>query len=169
MRLIGFALSAVIGISSLGAGDIQFEIRDVSTPSASKVIASGLKKQSPKDVIDKRIPGIPQSVGLILLAEGFALKVSTPDKNPIDGFGLSGWSTTGLFSWEWFDQNNGTTYLKRQEGGSLKVATVIDSGLMKIASIEVLSDVSLRLEVSGSNTVSHRILLKKGSVIDLIP
>jgi len=168
MRLIRLAAVFAWGFSALFAGEIQFEIRDFTIPMGSKVIASGTKKQTPKDVREIKIPGIPQTTQFIQLADGFALKISTPDKNPFDGFGLSAWSSSGLFSWEWFDREQGTTFKKLQEGGSLKVETVVQDGLMKITSIEVLADISLRLEVSGSDKISYRILIKKGSVITLI-
>ena len=168
MRFMRFAAPFVLGLSTLVAGDIQFEIRDFSIPFAPKLVASAVKKQTVKDVRVIRVPGIAQTTSLIQLVDGFALKISTPDENPLNGFGLSGWSDTGLFSWEWFDRDKGTTFLKLQEGGSLKVDTKITKGVMVITSIELLSDISIRLEESGSDKISFRILLKKGSVISLI-
>ena len=168
MRLMKTAGMLVMCFSVILAGNIQFEIRDFTTPMGPKLIASGTKKQTPKDVREIKIPGVPQTTHFIPLAEGFAIKISTPDKNPLDGFGLSAWSSAGLFSWEWFDREQGTTFKKLQEGGSVKVETVTQNGLLKITFIEVLADISLRLEVSGSDKISYRILVKKGSVITLI-
>lgn len=167
MRLIRQLALLLSTLSPLMAGDIQFEIRDLTAPMGVKLIASGVKNQTPKDVREIRVPGVPQTTHFIPLAEGFALKINTPDKNPFDGFGFSGWCTAGLFSWEWFDREQGTTFRKLQEGGSLRVETMVEGGSMKITSIEVLSDVSLRLEVSGSDKISYRILIKKGSVVTL--
>ena len=168
MRRIKTAGLIGLGLSRLLAGDIQFEIRDFTIPMGSRVIASGIKKQTLRDVREIKIPGISQTTHFIPLADGFALKISTPDGDNFDGFGLSAWSNSGLFSWEWFDREQGTTFKKLQEGGSLKVETIVQKGLMKIKSIVVLADVSLRLEESGSDQISYRILLKKGSVISLI-
>ena len=167
MRTLKHAIFCGVCFPALFAGDIQFEIRDHTVPMGPKLIASGVKKQTPKEVREIKIPGIAQITEFVPLSDGFALKISTPGEKSIDGFGLSGWCSSGLFSWEWFNHDQGTTFKKLQEGGSLKVICVEKSGVMRITSIEILSDISIRLKESGSDKITYRILLKKGSIITL--
>lgn len=168
MRLIIPIAILASFLSPLFSGEIKYEILDCRTPMAPKVIASGTKQQTPKDARVMKVPLISQVTTFIPLDKGFAIKISDPREKRLTGMGVSGWAENA-FSWEWFDRDKGDTFLKLQEGGSIKVITKMIDTTEVIVSIEFLSDISIRLsESGGSGETLVRINIKKGSLISLI-
>jgi hypothetical protein len=88
----------------------------------------------------------------------------------LNGFGITGRKDARSFSWEWFHKPNALVFEKLQERGSVRVK-MGGANKDQIAEVEFLSDVSLRIQDSLSldRKESHRINIKKGSVLSILP
>jgi hypothetical protein len=173
-RTLGFlALSMLLAASRIAdAASVSYVITDYVDPAHPREVASGTKTYSASDI---RV--VPCGAGdeqffkkSLKLAAGYWIGASINREKNIDGFGL--WATHGprSFSWEWFDRPDGDVFQKLQEGGSVRVTWRVVEGLEELASITFESDVSLRVdETFEVGKVSHRILIRKGSVLEFPP
>ncbi len=180
-RTLGFLLATVLTATShvCVAASISYVITDCSDPAHPSEIAHGTKTYSPDDVevIARGGDKHPFLLKSIDLADGFQIGASVFSEKTIDGFGL--WAElTGLravwhgrgFSWEWFYQPVDGVFRKLQEGGRVRVTFREVQGLKEIAMITFESDVSLRINNTGEvGAVTHRVLVKKGSVLEFPP
>jgi hypothetical protein len=76
------------------------------------------------------------------------------------------------FSWEWFEQTEGSTFTKLQGSGRVSVQMNKVGKSEELASVEFLEDVTLRYLDDMSKppgTVTHEVLVKKGSILAFAP
>lgn len=110
----------------------------------------------------------------LLLAEGFRIGVLITPAEQQGGFGL--WIRNDLcpagFSWEWFGREDGDIFKKLQGSGHVRVTEVKRADAVEIASVEFLSDVTLRFQEdikSGLGNVTHEVVVSRGSVLRVVP
>lgn len=148
---------------------IAYVITDYTDATNPREIASGTKSySSPSVQVEQRGDGKKTFLSeSIELADGYRVGASIYRENRIDGFGLWAKRDKQSFSWEWFYQLEGDEFKKLQESGNVRVLFRNMRGLQQLASIIFESDVSLRMNQSSEiGKVTHRILIKKGSVFE---
>lgn len=159
--------------ASAWAESLEYEIMSISDDNIATVLAKGKKEYSAKDIVveERNVKGEVHWAKALPLEKGFSVGASVYREPKLTGFGLWAEIDEGRsFSWEWFNVEKPGIFRKLQEGG---VVTVTYQGLPlveEIASIYFATDISLR--INNSNEVgkdTHRVLIKKGSVLKFSP
>jgi hypothetical protein len=137
-----------------------------------------VKTYSPaKDIVVREGPkkgDRPSWVKWLVLDENFAIGASVHREQPLSGFGLMVFRREDKdgFSWEWFEQTEGSTFTKLQGSGRVSVQMNKVGKSEELASVEFLEDVTLRYLDDMSKppgTVTHEVLVKKGSILAFAP
>ncbi len=161
-------LSAIIFLLlslSAHAEEIKYEIYEIST---GKLLASGVRRYSSKDVISfpYEVRGEPVVEKYVELGRGYKVGARIFREPRLTGFGLVAQLTRKDFSWEWYNKKEGSLFQKLQ--GQTYV-TVRTSGLPVVEILEevkFLDDTKLSFCLGGpGNDESHDIIIKKGSVL----
>lgn len=169
MRKLIFTLLLSLYASVVSAATIEYEIYSYMGEDNGVLLAKGARTYDEADVevIEKEHRGEVHWAKSLELEGGFRIGASIYREPRITGFGLWAKNSPCGFSWEWFNASSSDTFKKLQEGGVVSVKYRKVEGLLEIAAISFESDIFLRLnetrkEVAG---VTHRILIKKGSVL----
>lgn len=154
------------------AEKINYEIYSVDEAGKPTLMATGVKEYGDADLeIDERnVRGEIHWSKSLELEGGFSVGASIYREPEVTGFGLRAQRSPCGFSWEWFNASAAGRFKKLQETGQLSV-TYRNVGPMKeISEIVFDTDVSLRLNESQDiHRDTHRILVKKGSVLKFPP
>jgi hypothetical protein len=158
----------------VSAERIDYELYDVSSAGNRVLLARGVRDYTLKDVVvsentfgrernwDKEIP----------IVEGFNAGAVIYREKELTGFALQLQRRGGL-SWDWFDREAGLVFRKRQGGGRIKVTLVASNAFQEIAAVEVLEDVTLRVQGRPwcffNDGDTHHLLVRKGSVFRFAP
>lgn len=161
-------------LASMAHGEsISYEIYSFMGSPEGQLIARGTKEYALSDieVTEKEYMGEIHWTKVLELEDGFKIGTSIYRETEITGFGLWAKQTPCGFSWEWFNASGPGKYNKLQEGGSISVEYHESNGLKEIVTVRFDMDISLRLdeerkEIDG---ITHRILVKKGSVLKFSP
>jgi hypothetical protein len=162
---------------------IVYELYDVSNPTSHLLLAKGVKDYETKDlIVDERLIGrAPNWSKEVPIAEGFNAGAVIYREKELTGFalqlkrrgGFMGMLSQGGFSWDWFDRESDLIFRKRQGAGRVRVSLVPSSDFQQIASVDVLEDITLR--VNGQpwwffgDDDTHHLVVKKGSVFKFAP
>jgi hypothetical protein len=108
------------------------------------------------------------------LKAGFRVGAMVRRSEALDGFGLFVRNSRDLagFSWEWFDQEDGDLFIKRQGEGRVRVKLATAGGYEELVEVEFLDDIVLRYQnnlFKGPGHRSHEVLVAKGSILRLAP
>jgi hypothetical protein len=173
MKKLIVTLVLALCASLARAETIEYEIYSYTDDGNSVLVANGVRSYDASDieVIEKEHRGEVHWAKSLELESGFRIGASIYREPKITGFGLWAKNSPCGFSWEWFTASSSDTFDKLQEGGAVSVKYHQSNGLLEIGSISFESDISLRLnetrkEIGG---VTHRILIKKGSVLAFGP
>jgi hypothetical protein len=159
------------------AESVTWEARAVG-PGPSTPIAKGVKTYLPaKDIVVREGPkksDAPSWVKWLVLDESFAIGASVHREQPLSGFGLMVFRREDQngFSWEWFGKAAGSTFTKLQGSGRVTVQVKKVGESEELTSVEFLEDVTLRYLDDMSKppgTVTHEVLVKKGSILAFAP
>jgi hypothetical protein len=153
------------------AGTINYEIIDYSKTAQGQSIAKGSKKQSISDIkiVDQSERGSTLWSKSVLLENGYSIGFSDSKEIDLSGFGMWVENENHDFSWDWFNRSDENEFIKLKESGRIKVRTT-GTNIQEIAEIEFLTDVSLRaIEMGGSHKILQRVIISKGSVINVLP
>ena len=162
----------------VSATSVSYELYDFTENDSGKLVASGTKNYShgELEIIERAdSPGEIWWEKILWLEKGFGVGASIHREDAITGFGLTGELVCKKykcpFSWDWFNQTNGNHFSKLQESGSVRIETRRINGKVEISKIEFLSNVSLRINATRDEigAVTHRVLIKKGSVLEYAP
>jgi hypothetical protein len=180
-------LSVLLFVATSAAAEtLIYELYELSGPDGRKVLASGVRNYTVKDVVVQEFKAGDHRIWSkeIPVAKGFSAGISIfEESGDLTGFGLwlkdreSYWGQVagGGFSWDWFDREAPGFYRKLQGGGTVRVTFVPTSKFLEIGSIEVLEDITLRVQVRPwflsffSHADTHHLLLRKGSVLRFAP
>jgi hypothetical protein len=172
------ALIVAMSCSVAAAESVIWETRSIG-PKGRVPISKGVKTYSPtKDIVVQKSPserdGTPSWVKSLALDDTFGVGASVHREQPLTGFGLMVFRRGGRddFSWEWFDQVSGSRFERRQGDGRVAVKVKIQGKGEELTSIEFLDDVTLRYLDDMSKlpgTVTHEVVIKKGSILTLTP
>jgi hypothetical protein len=171
------ALIVAISCTFAAAESVTWETKTIGQGGTTP-IAKGVKTYSPaKDIIVRDGPnkdGAPSWVKSLVLDENFAIGASVHREQPLTGFGLMVFRRGDRdgFSWEWFDKANGSTFTKLQGSGRVAVKVKRQGEAEELTSVEFLEDVTLRYLDDMSKapgTVTHEVVIRKGSVLALAP
>ena len=162
------------------AQTIDYELYELRSNSAPILLSSGTRTYTAKDIViqEHRLRGRFLDKGLQIYG-GFSAGVSD-FRDTTYGFGMwlkdrdSFWApiSGGGFSWDWFYPERGNDFRKLQGTGLVRVSYSSESAYKEIGSIEVLQDITLRVDtrpwfffVFGKTTwgETHRMVVKKGS------
>jgi hypothetical protein len=156
-----------------GAETIDYEISRISSDNVSIVLAKGKKEYSVSDIVveEKNSDGEIHWSKTLPLENGFGVGASIYREPKLTGFGLWGVNDgCRSFSWEWFNIEKLGTFKKLQEGGMVLVTYQGQPLVEEIAEIFFTTDISLRINNSCEvGKVTHRLLIKKGSVLTFAP
>ena len=157
----------------VGAETIEYEITSISSENVASVLAKGAKDYSVKNIVveERTRNGEVHWVKTLPLEKGFAVGASIYREQKLTGFGL--WAVGDgcrSFSWEWFNVEKPGIFRKLQEGGMVAVTYQGQPLVEEIAEITFKTDISLRVNNSCEvGKVTHRVLIKKGSVLKFAP
>jgi hypothetical protein len=157
----------------ISAESINYEISAISKDNVKTVLVQGVKEYSVKDiVVEESKKGRETHWSKSLpLEKDFSVGASVYREKKLEGFGL--WAKDGgarSFSWEWFSIEKPGVFNKLQEGGSIEVTYQGGPLVEEIAAISFKTDISLRINNSSEvGGVTHRVLIKKGSVLRFAP
>jgi len=170
-------LGAVLSGRVISAETVTWEARALLGPGGSPV-GHGVKTyQVAADIVARehraKDGGLSWTKWL-KLDETFAIGMDIQQATTIDGFGLVVYRRGDEegFSWEWFDRTTGAIVERRQGAGRVRVTTRKVGPLEEVASVELMDDAVLRYldDISKPpGTVTHELLLKKGSVLKVAP
>ncbi len=166
-------LSFLLACATTGRAEkIEFEIYAIDEANKPALITKGGKEYGDADleIEERNSRGEIHWSKSLELEGGFSVGASIYRETEVTGFGLWAKHSPCGFSWEWFNATASGRFKKLQEAGQLSV-TYRDVGPMKeISEIVFDSDVSLRLNESQDiHRKTHRILVKKGSVLKFPP
>lgn len=160
------------------AASVSYELYDFTENETGNLVASGTKSYKHSDVEVIERAENPEEIWwekILWLEKGYGIGASIHREDTMTGFGLTGELVCEKykcpFSWEWFRQASGNKFSKLQESGSVRIETRPVNKKVEISRIEFLSDVSLRINATRKEVgaVTHRILIKKGSVLEYAP
>lgn len=167
-------LSLLVLVSlPVGAETIDYEITSISNENVTTILARGKKEYSVKDIVveERNRNGEVHWAKSLLLEKDFAVGASVYREPKLTGFGL--WASGGgcrSFSWEWFNIEEPGLFRKLQEGGMVEVTYQGQPLVEEIAVITFKTDISLRINNSCEvGKATHRVLVKKGSVLRFAP
>jgi hypothetical protein len=170
-------LVATMSCSFVAAESVTWETKSIGQGGPTQ-IAKGVKTYSPaKDIVVRDGPnkdGTPSWVKSLVLDENFGIGASVHREQPLTGFGLMVFRRGDRdgFSWEWFDKASGSTFTKLQGSGRVAVQVKKHGETEELTSVEFLEDVTLRYlddMTKSPGTVTHEVLIKKGSILALAP
>jgi hypothetical protein len=164
---------------SARAEALIYELYELAPAGARTLLAKGTRQYTLSDVSTRNPLPVLSTWGMkeVEVVDGFVAGASIYQEKELTGFGLwlkdrSSWRgrlSHGGFSWEWFVKDSGPVFVKLQEGGRVRVRFVAAKPYEEIASVEVLEDLTLRLNNSPwfffSDRDTHHLLLKRGSVL----
>lgn len=182
MSLKLFFVSALLFLASarsMAASSLDYELYDLDK--GRVLLSKGIRHYSPTDAVirtgwiltDRELP----------VTDGFYINVSESRDHDLSGFALQlrnhrdFWTSPGSggFSWDWFYRESGDTYRKLQEGGRVRIHIDHTSGVDEIDEVEVLEDISLRVnsrplfyDPRGDLRDTQSLVLRKGSVVSFI-
>lgn len=159
------------------AESIEYELYDFTSAPEGVLVAAGTIEYSVDDVriIQKKSKeGEIWWKKILWLEHGYGISASVYIESEVTGFGLTGTLDNELckhaFSWEWFQQKEGLDFYKIQEGGAVRIQTSEKDGGKVISKVVFETDISLRINTADDiKSVTHRILIKKGSVLAFAP
>lgn len=162
-------LTVLLACSSLTRAEkIGYEIYAMNGAELPTLISKGIKEYSAADFLveESNDRGRVNWSKSLELDGGFSIGASIYRESEVAGFGLWAQRSPCGFSWEWFNATAPGHFKKLQEVGLLSVSYRSEGNLKEIAEIVFDSDVSLRLnESQDTNRKTHRVLIKKGSVL----
>ncbi|MFV1997777.1 MAG: hypothetical protein ACC641_07170 [Acidiferrobacterales bacterium] len=168
-----FTIIFILLSSTAYAEEIIYEIYSYTDNPKGTLISKGVKKYAFKDitVVEKEYKGEKHWSKSLELDNGFFIGASIYREARITGFGLKAIGAPCGFSWEWFNESAPGKFDKLQEGGAISVKYYELGGLKEIVEIHFDSDISLRLNETRKTIggITHRILVKKGSVLKFSP
>jgi hypothetical protein len=176
-RRAALLLGALLSAAVLSAETVTWEARALLGPGRSPA-GHGVKTyQVAADIVvrDRRAKdGGVSWTKWLKLDDTFAIGLDIQRVTTIDGFGLVVYRRGDEegFSWEWFDRTAGAIFERRQGAGRVRVTTTKVGALEEIASVELLDDGVLRYLDDMSKppgTVTHELLLRRGSVLKVAP
>lgn len=171
MKLFGGALLLLASCSAY-AGAIAYEIVDYTSDAQGRSVAKGIRNQTPQDITIVKQEGRGRVLWSksVHLDKGFSIGFSDGRDKVLTGFGMWVQTEPNRFSWDWFNRSQGQVFEKLRERGSIRVRTSGEPAFQEIAEIEFLTDVSLRaIEPGSGGKVTHRVNIKKGSVLSVLP
>ncbi len=165
------------------AESLAYELYELAGGGQRTLLAQGTREYSVRELLVHEI-GTGDDRWRVMelpIANGFAAGGSIYREKNLTGFGLwlrdrgslLGAAAQGGFSWDWFDRESGNVYRKLQGGGRVRVTLVPSDRFQEIAAIEVLEDITLRVNnrpwflFTSSDT--HHLVIKKGSVLRFSP
>jgi hypothetical protein len=154
------------------AEKVEYEIFALDEAGKPTLIAKGVKEYGDADVeIEERnVRGEIHWSKSLQLEGGFSVGGSIYREPQVTGFGLWARHSACGFSWEWFNASASGHFKKLQESGQLSVTYRNVGSMKEISEIVFDTDVSLRLNESQDiHRDTHRILVKKGSVLKFPP
>lgn len=154
------------------AEKIEYEIYALDKAGKATLMAKGAKEYGDADVeIEERnVRGEIHWSKSLPLEGGFSVGGSIYRGPQVTGLGLWAQRSACGFSWEWFNAAASGRFEKLQETGQLSVTYRNVGSMKEISEIVFDTDVSLRLNESQDiNRDTHRILVKKGSVLKFPP
>ena len=170
-------LGALLGGSVLSAETVTWEAWALLGPGRSPA-GHGVKTyQVAADIVARELRAKDGGLSWtkwLKLDETYAIGVDIQRATTIDGFGLVVYRRGDEegFSWEWFDRTAGAIFERRQGAGRVRVTTTKVGALEEVASVELMDDAVLRYLDDMSKppgTVTHELVLKKGSVLKVAP
>ncbi len=174
------ALLAVIGIAR--AESITYELYELGDDGSRILLSKGVREYTIRDVvISESWLGARIRSAEIPVANGFSAGAAIFRETDLSGFGLSlkdrgtflGELANGGFSWDWFNRESGLDYRKLQGPGRVRVTLVPSSQFQEIASVEVLEDITLRVNNRPwfffRKLDTHHLVIAKGSVLRFAP
>jgi len=170
-RALLLSLLSICAIAAK-AEKIDYEIFAVDESGSPALITKGVKEYGDVDldIEERNFRGEIHWSKSLELEGGFSVGASIYREPAVTGFGLWAQRSPCGFSWEWFNATAPGRFEKLQETGHVSV-TYRDVGPMKeISEIIFDTDVSLRLNESQDiHRKTHRILVKKGSILKFPP
>ena len=171
MRYI-ISLFVVLFTSAVSSESLSYSITQEELLLWDKeVIAEGTIEYSVSDIVTKKRKGFISKH--LHVAESFNIGASIYRDKDKGGFGLWINKKGKGFSWEWFVPEEGQLFKKLQERGRVFVTYRERDGLYEIESVKFIEDVSMRLNtlsfIPFLNKKTHRMLVKKGSVLVFLP
>jgi hypothetical protein len=165
------------------AESITFELYELSSDGKRTLLAKGAREYTIQDILVEQhaFGANAWRAKEIPVAAGFSAGASIYQESDLTGFGLwlkdrgtiMGKVAGGGFSWDWFDRESGDIYRKLQGGGSVRVILAPSQRVQEIAAVEVLEDITLRVDNRPwfffSHRDTHNLVLKKGSVLRFAP
>lgn len=163
---------------SAAAETVTWEAFALAEP-GREVVGKGVKTYSPKNdiVVQERPPGRDGALWWsksLLLDDTFAVSASVHRERSLDGFGLVVYrrGDANGFSWDWFDREEGSVFGKRQGDGRVSITVKKGPDYEELESVEFLDDVTLRYLDDMSKppgTHTHEVIIRKGSVLRIVP
>lgn len=180
-RILG-ALT-LLAVTSAHSETLTYELYELSHNGERLLIANGDREYAIREVLvdDRSFGGDQWRVKELPITKGFSVGGSIYREKDLTGFGLwlrdrgslIGKLAQGGFSWDWFDRESRNMYRKRQGGGRVRVFFVPSGQFQEIASIEVLEDITLRVNNRPwfffTESDTHNLVLKKGSILRFAP
>jgi hypothetical protein len=154
------------------AEKIAYEIYAIDEAGKPSLMGKGVKDYGDADleIEERNVRGEIHWSKSLEFEGGFSIGASIYREPEVTGFGLWARHTPCGFSWEWFNATVPGHFKKLQETGHLSVAYRDVGPLKEITQIVFDTDVSLRLNESQEiHRDTHRILIKKGSVLKFPP
>jgi hypothetical protein len=179
LRALSVVLLLLASLHGARGETIGYEIYELQDGDVRKLVSKGVREYSPEEVeVTEHTLGTAHFWSKELrVNSGFSAGATVQRHRNVEGFGLwlkktDGWIARlagGGFSWEWFDNESGTVYRKRQGSGRVRVAFAQTSDSEEIAAVEFLEDVTLRVKAQPffffSDRVTHQMVIAKGSVL----
>jgi hypothetical protein len=162
---------------------VTYELYELGKDGDRTLLAKGVREYTQGDVVTTKV-GLfgPFQSKEIPVANGFSAGISIFPERDLIGFGLwlkdhgtwIGKLTQGGFSWDWFYRESPESplvYRKLQGPGRVQVTLVPSSEFQEIAAIEVLEDITLRLNNNPlfRRDDSHNLVITKGSILRFSP
>lgn len=179
-RLLAVA-GLLVAVGAAKAESIRYELYEVHEDGNRALLERGVRTYTLDDVVVARSWLTQKTFWSkeIPVAKGFAAGASIYREPELKGFGLwlrdrgsiLGRITGGGFSWDWFNQESGLVYRKLQGGGRVRVTLVPSTQFEEIAAVEVLEDITLRVNthVFLNDRDTYNLVVTKGSVLRFSP
>ena len=161
---IGILLLLVLS-SYTTAEIITYEIYHTLT---HKLIASGIKQYTKKDIIEHPYQRNGQEINekLLELEQGYKIGARIFKEEKLTGFGLVAELKLSDFSWEWYNITDNLLF-KKLQGGTLVSVGIGGGPIYQILEeVNFLDDTELEFTTGCKNKkTSYTILIKQGSVL----
>lgn len=168
MKYIALIISLFISTISY-AETIEYQIYEVDKEENKRLLTEGVKDYQISDIKTKeRAPG--QTIYYLPLEKECSVGVVVSAEEKVTGFALQAIHSSGGFSWDWFDLEEGNRFTKRQECGEVEIKTTGLPGNYFISQVDFITDVCLRLNQSDDiDRDTHRITIKQGGTLVVLP